>query len=255
MERIFDYNISNGLLFFRITSDLVPFASHPVCKLDWQNLFQPAFRRLGRTARRHGMRISMHPDQFVLINTPRNDVLDRSVAELAYHADVLDLMELNLTARIQIHIGGVYGDKARSMRRFVDRCGQLDSKVRRRLAVENDDRLFTLADCLWISKNTHLPVIFDTLHHAARSSGETTAQGLDLAAATWSPQKGPPMVDYSDQAAGRRPGAHAETLDPEAFRSFLRSTLRTDLDIMLEIKDKERSALKGLEIARSLGRL
>jgi UV DNA damage endonuclease len=197
----------------------------------------------------------MHPDQFVLINSKKRDVFERSVAELRYHADVLDLMELDLTARVQIHVGGVYGDKARSTARFVERYRGLEREIRRRLAVENDDRLFTLADCLWISQRTRLPVIFDTLHHEANSSGESLGRALELAAATWTPQKGVPMLDYSEQAPGRRAGAHAESLEANAFAAFLRATRSLDFDIMLEIKDKENSALAAIQIARELGRV
>ena len=110
LERILTFNRASGLLFFRITSDLVPLASHPVCTADWQGELRPLFSRVGDLARAGEFRISLHPDQFVLINSPDPGLVQRSVAELEYHAAVLDLMGLDSTARIQIHIGGVYGD-------------------------------------------------------------------------------------------------------------------------------------------------
>ena len=249
LQEILDYNIQNHMLFLRLTSDLVPFASHPVCTFPWQKHFSKEFKALGDTIKAAGMRISMHPDQFTLINSPKMDVFERSRQELLYHSEVLDLMGLNLTARIQIHVGGVYGDKKASLRRFVEREKTLPRSVRRRLAIENDDRLYTLADCLWLHRKTRLPVIFDTLHHQILSSGEPLEEALSLAFSTWSPQKGRPMLDYSDQEAGGRPGKHAYSLNLAAFKRFLKRSRPHDFDVMLEIKDKESSAKKALEAA------
>ncbi|HUU04359.1 MAG TPA: UV DNA damage repair endonuclease UvsE [Patescibacteria group bacterium] len=245
LGRILEFNLANGLLFFRITSDLVPFASHPVCTFPWQEEFVERFAALGSVMRRKGMRISMHPDQFTLINSPDPDIFRRSAAELAYHAAVLDLLGLDLTARIQIHGGGVYGDKKASLERFCARFEQLDEKIRRRLAVENDDHQYSVADCLQISKRTGIPVLFDSFHHQLNGNGEALGTALRQAAATWGENDGLPMVDYSTQKKGERKGRHAESIDLKDFAGFIAAGEGLDFDIMLEIKDKERSALRA----------
>ncbi len=250
LSRMLRENVRNGWLFHRISSDIVPFASHPVCVAAWQDRFAGEFAGLGRLIRDHGIRISMHPDQFILINSPRIEVFERSVAELAYHAEVLDLLGLDETARIQIHVGGVYGDKAAAVERFVERFASLDHAIRRRLAVENDDRLFTFADCRQLCERTGIPVIFDNLHHAVNSSGEDLPTVFRCLAQLWSVGCGVPMTDYSDQAAVARPGVHAEHIDGDAFAAYLRATVGCDFDVMLEIKDKEKSAAVAMEIAR-----
>jgi len=242
---ILKFNRDNGLLFFRVTSDLVPFASHPVCAFPWSEQFTPQFAALGGFIRGNGMRISMHPDQFTLINSPDPDIFRRSAAELAYHARVLDLLGLDLTARIQIHAGGVYGDKAAGIDRFCARFELLPEAVRRRLVVENDDRLYSVADCLRISRRTGVPVLFDSFHHQLNGKGESAAAALALAAATWKKADGPPMVDYSSQLQDARRGSHAEHIDLRHFARFVKSASGMDFDIMLEIKDKERSALRA----------
>ncbi len=255
LERILEFNRANGLLFFRITSDLVPFASHPVCRFPWQEEFAPRFAALGRFIRRHGMRISMHPDQFTLINSPDEGIFRRSAAELEYHAAVLDRLGLDATARIQVHVGGAYGDKPAAIARFCARFALLDAAVRRRLAVENDDRLFTVADCLEISRRTGVPVLFDSFHHRLNNRGEKEAEALALAAATWKRRHGPPMVDYSSQKQGARPGSHAESIDLRHFARFAAAAAGLGCDVMLEIKDKEKSALRARSyLARSGGR-
>jgi len=248
-DAILHYNVAHGLLAFRLTSDLVPFASHPVCAYAWQERFRPAFQALGAFARQHRMRVSMHPGQYTLINSPREEVFAASVRDLVYHAEVLDLMGLDATARVQIHVGGVYGDRRRSLDRFVARYRDLPAAVRRRLAIENDDRQYGLADCVRLHEDTGTPVIFDTLHHEANNAGESVGDALALAVRTWDTVAGPPMVDYASQAVGERVGKHAAHIDLADFRRFLVASRPHDPDLMLEIKDKEQSALLALQAA------
>ena len=249
LGRILRFNLRHNILFFRITSDLVPFASHPICKFDWQGSFGKRFKGIGDFIKNCDMRISMHPDQFTLINSLDNRVFENSVRELVYHAQVLDLMELRTSAKIQIHVGGVYGDKEVSMRRFVERFEMLGKNVKRRLVIENDDRRYNLKDCLKISAEVGIPLLFDVFHHEVNNSGETVKEAFELFAPTWRKENGLPMVDYSSQLTGDRKGKHVETLNLGIFRGFLEETKPFDFDIMLEIKDKEMSALKAIEIA------
>ena len=249
LRKILGFNREHGILFFRISSDLVPFASHPVMNFSWQDRFLDQFGEIGKMIKAAGMRISMHPDQFILINALDEGILERSVAELRYHAQVLDLMHLDTTAKIQIHVGGLYGDREVAIRRFIERAGGLDEDIRRRLAIENDDLRFPLADCLSIHAETGLPVVFDVFHHGLNNRGEQLARALASATVTWKGADGIPMVDYSSQEAGKRRGTHAKSLDAALFRRFLLESRPYDTDIMLEIKDKETSALRALGIA------
>ena len=249
------FNVKHNILFFRITSDLVPFASHPICKFDWQGYFKKEFKAIGDFIKSHGIRISMHPDQFTLINSLDNRVFENSVRELVYHAQVLDLMELDTNAKIQIHVGGVYGDKEKSMRRFVERFEKLDEIVKRRLVIENDDRGYSLRDCLKISAEAGIPVLFDVFHHEVNNFGETIREAFGLFVKTWKETDGLPMIDYSSQRKGEREGKHIETIDLGKFGNFLEETKPFDFDIMLEIKDKEKSALKALKVASQDDRL
>ncbi len=254
LEEILRFNRRESILFFRIGSGLVPFASHPVCTAAWQDTFAERFREIGRFVREHDMRISMHPDQFVVINAKDPEIVGRSVAELRYHAAVLDAMHLDGTAKVQIHVGGVYGDREASMERFASVYSRLDESILRRLVVENDDSRYTLADCLRIHEETGIPVLFDVFHHRVNPSGIAVAGAVERSGATWRPEDGILMTDYSTPMPGGRKGRHAESLDAADFEQFLAGTAPTDMDIMLEIKDKEKSALAAVGIARRDGR-
>jgi len=238
----------NKLLFFRITSDLVPFASHPICKFNWQKHFSVKFEDLGAFITRNDMRISMHPDQFIVLNSKSEDVVERSIAELQYHAEVLDLMGLDDTAKIQLHVGGVYGDKVESKSRFRSRYLKLDRAIKNRLVIENDDRSYTVSDCLEISKGVGIPVLFDNFHHQLNSSGENIKQALEKTGSTWKKSDGLPMTDYSSQNPNLAKGRHAETIDIANFKKYGEDSKPFDFDIMLEIKDKEKSAQLVVEV-------
>ncbi len=246
---ILRFNVTHNLLFFRITSDLVPFASHPVCTFPWQDFFGEKFERIGNFIKTHRMRISMHPDQFTLLNSQNLGIFDRSVRELSYHAQVLDLMRLDTAAKIQIHVGGIYGDKKESMKRFIQRFQTVGEEITRRLVIENDDRQYAFKDCIAIHGETGIPVLFDLFHHTVNNSGEPVEEILDLVSRTWRREDGLPMMDYSSQKNGGRRGQHTESIDRENFMRFLERTKPFDFDVMLEIKDKERSALKAAELA------
>jgi len=246
--KILQYNVQNGFYFFRISSDLVPFASHPICTFDWAGHFRKQFRKVGDFIKEHNIRISMHPDQFVLINALKDDVVERSIKELEYHCTLLDEMGLDRTAKIQIHVGGVYGDKRSAIARFTDRYKSLSAALRKRLIIENDDRLYDLKDCIRVHEKTSIPTLFDVFHHHCLNNGETLRQGLERARRTWKKSDGVPMVDYSSQQLGHRIGTHAKSIDVLLFREFLNQTKGLDFDIMLEIKDKEKSGLKALEV-------
>lgn len=248
LERILRYNVKNNLLFFRISSGLVPFASHPVCKVNWQKHFANRFNRLGEFIKENKIRISMHSDQFVLINSPKELIVERSVRELTYHCSILDLMGLDGSAKIQVHVGGVYDDKILAMKTFEKNYKTfLSPNVRRRLVIENDDRLYNVKECLSIHDRTGIPVLFDSFHNNCYPSDNLgVLKAFKKCCETWGKMDGLPMADYSNQEIGYRKGRHCTSIDLRDFRKFILQTRGLDYDLMLEIKDKQISAIKAL---------
>ena len=254
LRRLLEWNVAHGLLFFRMGSGIVPFGSHEINAFPWQTHFAAAVRALGDYIRATGLRVSFHPDQFVVLNSLSPDIVWRSVAELVYQGSMLDLMGLDGTAKLQIHVGGLYGDRELAIGRFAAVYATLPAAVRARVVVENDDRLFPLRDCLRLHALTGVPILCDNFHHECLNHGEPMRAALRLAAATWHPLRdGVPMMDYSSQAEGARKGKHTDDLVDEQFRGFLAELHGLDMDLMLEIKNKEVSALRAVAILRELG--
>ncbi len=142
---------------------MIPFASHPICKYNWLHHFKSELKEIGEFITRKNMRISMHPDQFVLINSNNEKVTQSSMRELQYHCDILDTMCLDQSAKIQIHVGGAYGDKTNAINVFIKRYDSLSESIKKRLVIENDDHLFNLHDCMIIHQQTSIPIVLDKL--------------------------------------------------------------------------------------------
>lgn len=252
LHKILQFNKEQGIGFFRISSEIIPFASHSVMDVPWQKLFRADLSVIGKLIKENRMRISMHPDQFVLINSPQEKIVQASVNDLIWHAELLEILGLDSSAKIQIHVGGVYGDRKEAIRRFIANYFQLPSAVKERLVIENDDKCFPLSDCMKIHEAVGIPILFDQFHHQCLNNGETMFEAMMSANSTWNKQDGLMMVDYSTQQKGAVKGRHADTIDLEDFKDFILKSDHWDFDVMLEIKDKEQSALKARDIISEL---
>jgi UV DNA damage endonuclease len=256
---ILNFNIRNSIYFFRISSGIIPFASHPICDIEWNETFKADLKEIGDFINKNNIRVSMHPDQFVILNSKNECVIKNSIRELQYHCTLLDSMRLPSSAKIQIHGGGVYGDKKKSKKDFSNNFSNLlEENLKKRLVIENDDRSYSLKDCLDIQSEIGIPIVFDTFHHECLNNGETIQQALSSITKSWNFFKdGNPIIDYSSQSIGERKGKHAKTLDKNHFiymyNEFVKTTKenKVDLDIMLEIKDKDKSALSALTLIKS----
>ena len=245
LDNILDYNLQNGIRLFRISSDLIPFGSHPVNTLQWWEIFDDQLKGIGHKALSTGIRLSMHPGQYTVLNSPDPGVIERAVADLRYHARLLDTMGLGPEHKIVLHIGGIYGDKTAAIERFIRHYRCLDANIRQRLVIENDERQYNIGDVLAIGASQGIPVVFDNLHHQVNPDHtHAETQWIAACAGTWKRSDGPPKLHYSQQRAGKRAGSHAATLNVEDFLQFYKRIPTPDVSIMLEVKDKNLSALK-----------
>lgn len=237
-----------GLNIFRIGSGVIPFATHKITQgYDWSEIFKEHLKFISDYIKETKIRITMHPDHFVVLNSLKEDIYLNSVKDLQYHADFMDALDLDLTCKMQIHTGGVYGDKKKSMDRWKERYHTLSDSIKRRLVLENDDRVFSFEDVMYIHNNTGVPILFDTLHHECLNTDNSShIEAFKIAIKTWKSEDGIPLVDYSSQESNSKLGKHAETIDLNHFSKMkeLLDSVNTNYDIILEIKDKDYSAYK-----------
>jgi UV DNA damage endonuclease len=256
LDQCLDYAAGLGFSLFRMNSGLIPFASHPVNRLPWPRLYAGELGALGRKARRLGLRLSMHPGQYTVLNSPDSRIAANTEAELLYHANFMDAMGLPPSGKIVVHLGGVYGDKPAALSRLRTAWRGLPADIRRRLVLENDERLFSIYDALEAGEALDAPVVFDRFHHRVHGdpSGTPVARLLRRAAATWRTPDGRPKIHFSSQEPGARPGTHDVGIDAKEFSEFLDESRGQELDVMIEARGKEDAALSALKAARAAGR-
>ncbi|MEI7946405.1 MAG: UV DNA damage repair endonuclease UvsE [bacterium] len=249
LKRILDYNRANNIHMFRISSDIIPFGSSKAVSFPWQTLYAEELQALGKKANQYDIRLSMHPGQYTVLNSPHAHVVENAIRDLAYHCDFLDAMGMNATNKIILHIGGIYGDKPAAIERFKSHYINLDDRIKQHLVIENDDTCYTIEDVLAIGKALKIPVVFDNLHHEINpsSASQSAQEWIAACAKTWSKKDGVQKIHYSQQAESKREGSHSETIDLPTFLRFYKTLPTTDLDIMLEVKDKNMSAVKCIQ--------
>lgn len=245
LENIIDYNIKNNIRLFRISSDIIPFGSSPANHLKWWDIFCEKLSSIGEKINKLGMRVSMHPGQYTVLNSPNEDVVSRAIKDLEYHNRFLDSLNINKENKIILHIGGVYGDKKSAIDRFMENYRILDIKIKQRLVIENDDKCFNIEDVLYISRRLNIPVIYDNLHNEVLPSDKLKGDKYWIKEVnkTWTKGNGTQKIHYSQQDKNKRSGAHSTTIKINKFMDFIHD-LDTDIDIMLEVKDKNLSAVK-----------
>ena len=203
LDKIISWNILNDFKFFRITSDLSPWKS----EYEWEDLKDIKHIRLylhsaGVKAKTHGVRITSHPGPFNVLTSPHEHVVENCVGDLTMHGETFDMMSLTRTPynKINIHIGGAYGDKEKSMERFCKNFDRLPDSVKTRLTVENDDKasMYSVKDLYYgVYKRIGIPIVFDYHHHRFCDGGLSEKEALEMAISTW-PKGIVPAVHYSE---------------------------------------------------------
>lgn len=245
LENIIDYNISNNIHLFRISSDIIPFGSSPVNKIKWWEVFESEFLKIGKKIKDNGIRVSMHPGQYTVLNSPDKDVVCRAVEDFNYHSLFLNSLGLSREHKIILHIGGVYGNKPEAIARFKTNYRDLSDSVKQRLVLENDDRSYNIDELIKIGEDLKTPIVFDNLHNSINPSQniKTEESWIEECSKTWRLEDGRQKIHYSQQDLVKRAGSHSQTIRIEEFIEFYKRVDGENLDIMLEVKDKNVSAV------------
>lgn len=259
LAAILDYLVEIDVSMYRISSDFVPYCTHPdlpqfhgqvaECRSD--------LAALGVAARARGIRLSLHPSQYVLLSALDPAITAKGIADVNAQAELLDAMELGPEAVVVLHLGGAYGDRDAAIARFVASFPRLSEGGRRRLVVENDESIYTVEDCLRVHEAIGTPVIFDHQHHLLNPGSLSLGDACRLALATWpggvvpkvhfsSPKLDSRMVLRGKKEVSAPPllSQHADYVHPWEFAAFLREMDGAAFDVMLEAKRKDAALLK-----------
>ena len=266
LNKMFDHLEANDIRMYRMSSDLAPYVTHPDMPQFHRQIGDCAdeLRAIGRRARQLQLRLSFHPSQFIVLNSPDPVLVQKSIADLAAQAEMLDRMELDREAVVVVHAGGSYGDREAGCARWIETYKALPEAVRRRLVLENDDQRYSAADVLKIHAATGVPLIFDHQHFWCFNPEQlelrqTIAQFL----ATW-PNGLRPKIHFSsprtelrelkrkDRKTRKRVvvlqppvwSGHADFCQPFEFIALMRTLEEHEFDVMLEAKSKDLALMR-----------
>jgi UV DNA damage endonuclease len=242
LERIIEWNEQNGIKMYRMSSDMMPWATEYQFEQlkDW-NEIAIILKRCGEKATQYGQRLSFHPGPFNVLVSPKEVVVQNTINDLEVHGRLMDALGLSKTPynKINIHCNGVYGDKQSAMDRFIDNFKLLSESVKSRLTIENDDKasMYSVKDLMYIHNAIKIPIVFDYHHHTFNTGNLSEQDALELAMSTW-PEGITPAVHYSESKMGSKPQAHSDFVEriPETYGNVV--------DIMVEAKQKDLAILK-----------
>lgn len=251
LEKILKWNVKNNIYFFRISSDIFPWASeYDLESLPQIHLIRIVLQRIGKFVKENNVRITCHPGPFNVLGSINDDVVRRTIIDLELHAKLFDLMGLTKTPfnKINIHCNGTYGNKEATMERFCRNFDRLSDSVKSRLTIENDDKasMYSVKDLMQIHNTIGIPIVFDYHHHQFCTGDLSEEEALNLAVSTW--KNGiTPVVHYSESKSLHE---NDTKIKPQAHSDYIHTLPNTyglDVDIMLETKQKELALLKVIK--------
>lgn len=240
--RILRYNYAHAIMLYRLTSKLVPLATHPIAAgWRYQDEFADLWQEIGNYISSHKLRISAHPDHFTLLNSPKPEVLSAALQDLDYHVTMLEAMKLPAEPQLVMHVGGLYNEKEAALTRFITQFRLLPDRIRHRLMLENDDKLYTAVDVLKLCQSVNCPMVLDIHHHRCNNRGEDlTALWPDIIK-TWN--NAVPKIHVSSPKNSSQLRHHADTINLSDLLPFLllAKEYQQDFDVMIEAKNKDQA--------------
>lgn len=242
---ILKYNAKNNIHFYRLSSKLIPLATHKAVNFDYLDGFSVYYKSLSTLIKKYDMRIDFHPDQFCVINSVNKDVYDNSLEILKYHYNILE--KLNITNKVLVlHVGSSTFGKFNSLRRFINNFNKLDDNIKKSIVIENDDKVFNISDCLYISSEIGIPIVLDYHHHICNGEGIELFDYIDDIFKTW--KNNNPKVHFSSPKNNTKKyfRAHHDYIDSDTFIDFIEKIkyLDYDIDIMIEAKKKDEALFR-----------
>jgi UV DNA damage endonuclease len=248
--RILKHNVGYGIKVYRFTSKLIPLSTHPIAAgWDYVNDLRDEFKAIGDFVKENALRVSLHPDHFTILNSPKEDVLKAAIKDLIYHENILEAMELDNTAKVVLHIGGLYKNKEASIERFIVNFRKLDSSLRSRIVLENDDKVYTAEDVLGISSELGVPMVLDIHHDRCNRSSNEISHYIGPIFKTWDNDSIPPKIHLSSPKDEKGIRNHADFIEKGDFLEFLYKSkeIGKNYDVMIEAKSKNMAVHKLLE--------
>ncbi|NRD79099.1 UV DNA damage repair endonuclease UvsE [Bacillus sp. BRMEA1] len=253
-KRILHYNIAHEIHLYRFSSSLVPLATHPEVLWDFVTPFRTEWEELGQLIKQFELLPSFHPNQFTLFTSTREEVTMNAVYDMEYHFKMLEAMNALERGIINIHIGGAYGDKDTSLRRFHRNFKKLPNTIKKHITLENDDKTYDVEETLITCEKEKVPMVLDYHHYVVNKGEVDLSQYLPRIFNTWNSFATVPKIHISSPKSDQEYRSHADFVSLDFILPFLKMTkvLDRDFNIMIEAKQKNLAMLKLIEEIASI---
>lgn len=234
LNKIIEYNIKNNIHFYRMSSKIIPLATKDDLSFDYIDKYKKYYDEIGTNIKNNDVRVDFHPDQFCVLNSTNKDVVLNSVKILDYHYKLLDAFGINNKVLV-IHVGSSVFGKDNSIKRFINNYKRLPLYLRNVIAIENDDKIFNVADVVKISDILGIPIVLDYHHYMCNKSDIDFKKIID----SWSDDT--PKIHFSSPKNSKDFRSHSEYINSDDFINFIEFIKQydTDIDIMIEAKGKD----------------
>lgn len=239
---ILKYNASNNIHFYRLSSSIIPLATHPNVNFDYLDNYQTYYDKISRIVNDKEMRIDIHASNYCVLNSTKRDIVNTSIKSLEYYYNLLKYMKID-NPLIILHIGSSTFGKEDSIKRFVNQVNKLPKYLKDIIAIENDDKMFNIEDIIKISKSLNIPIVLDYHHHLCNNAGNIDNYLEDIFT-SWKDKK--IKMHFSSPKDKKNLSAHADYINADDFINFL-SIIRKynkDIDIMIEAKNKDEAIFR-----------
>ena len=246
LEKIIKYNIENNIHFYRITSALIPLVTHPeVGYWGHREFLKQDFEYVGKLINESNMRVDTHPDEFNVINSINPKVVENTKINLLRQAEWFDDFKYDL-GKMVIHVGGATNGKEAGLERFITNFNTFPKEVKSKIIIENDDKTYTARETLNLCNELNLPMVLDVHHHNCNNANDNIYDLIPKIFDTWKNEKLPPKLHFSSPKNGENDRKHSDFINPHDFINFLENIklFNTDIDIMLECKEKDLALFK-----------
>lgn len=241
---VLKYNVQNNITFFRFSHNLIPLATHKDVSFDYITPYQKEWKEIGDYIKKHQLRVDSHLDQFCVLNSTNEEVVENSIRMLEFQYAIYHAM--GIEGVLVLHIGSSMPNKQNACERFANTFSKLPSYLGKMIVLENDDKTFTVSDTLSLCQKLDIPMVLDYHHYRCNSNKEHLNQLLEPILKTWKGKKIPPKMHFSSPKNRKEKRAHNLVIDVNQFTSFLSMLVsyHTDIDIMLECKGKDESLFR-----------
>ena len=242
LEKIIKYNIKNNIHFYRMTSNLIPLATHQKVNFEYIRKYNKFYNKIGKLINDNNLRVDTHPDQYCVLNSTKSDIVNSSISILKFHKNMLKVFKIK-NPKMILHVGSSVFGKKNSMKRFINNFNTLDDEIKKMLIIENDDKIFNIIDVLDLCTKINVPMVLDYHHFMCNNNGECLKNYVEKIFNTWNNDELVPKVhfSYTKNKTKKEFRSHHDYVDSDEFIKFIEDVkfLNRDFDIMIEAKMKD----------------